>query len=131
MHRNKSDISYLKTSRTFDVPIHSSQTLLISDSVGTTSSYASGVSALGQLRIYIASASWYPSRSPNCGRLLIAATQSSRLNCRSRVAWRHGNNVRDVIIAHVISVDAHTYIHIYRRRNCKVILGPAGRAAGW
>ena len=25
----------------------------------------------------------------------------------------HGNNVRDVIVAHVISADAHTYIHIY------------------
>ena len=36
----------------------------------------------------------------------------------------HGNNVRDVIIAHVISADAHTN----RRGNSKVILGPAGRA---
>jgi len=36
--RNKSDISYLKTSRAFDVLIHSSQTLLVSDSVGTMSS---------------------------------------------------------------------------------------------
>jgi len=34
---NKSDISYLKTSRAFDVLIHSSQTLFFSDSVGTTS----------------------------------------------------------------------------------------------
>jgi len=62
------------------------------------------------------------SRSRNCGRLLIAATQSSRLlptKVRS-----HGNNVRDVIIAHVISADAQ----IYRRGNSKVILGPAGRA---
>jgi len=25
----------------------------------------------------------------------------------------HGNNVRDVIIAHVISADAHIYIYIY------------------
>jgi len=44
----------------------------------------------------------------------------------------HGNNVRDVIIAHVISADAHIYIYIYiyiyRRGNSKVILGPAGRA---
>jgi len=43
----------------------------------------------------------------------------------------HGNNVRDVIIAHVISADAHIYIYIYiyiyRRGNSKVILGPAGR----
>ena len=45
----------------------------------------------------------------------------------------HGNNVRDIIIAHVISADAHTYmyIYIYRHGNRKVILGPAGRAPGW
>ena len=36
----------------------------------------------------------------------------------------HGNNVRDVIIVHVISADAQ----IYRRGNGKVILGPAGHA---
>ena len=36
--RNKSNISYLKNIRAFDVLIHSSQTLLVSDSVGTTSS---------------------------------------------------------------------------------------------
>jgi len=36
----------------------------------------------------------------------------------------HGNSVRDVIIAHVISADAQ----IYRRGNGKVILGPAGCA---
>jgi len=36
----------------------------------------------------------------------------------------HGNNVRDEIIAHVISADAQ----IYRCGNSKVILGPAGRA---
>ena len=34
----------------------------------------------------------------------------------------HGNNVRDIIIAHVISADAQ----INRRGKCKVILGPAG-----
>jgi len=34
----------------------------------------------------------------------------------------HGNNVRDVIIAHMISADPQ----IYRRGNGKVILGPAG-----
>jgi len=41
----------------------------------------------------------------------------------------HGNNVCDVIIAYVISTDAHThtYIYIYRRGNHKVILEPAGR----
>jgi len=30
--------------------------------------------------VYVASASRYPPRSRNCGRLLVAATQSSRLN---------------------------------------------------
>ena len=36
---NKSDISYLKTSWAFDILIlHSNQTVLVSDSVGTTSS---------------------------------------------------------------------------------------------
>ena len=42
-----------------------------------------------------------------------------------------GNNVRDVIIAHVISADTqyrYTEIQIYRHGNGKVILGPAGRA---
>ena len=72
--------SYLKTSRVFDVLIHSSKPN--SDSVGTTSIQllASGVSALGQPRVVAStlpgSASRYPSRSRNCGRLLIAATQS-------------------------------------------------------
>ena len=60
-------------------------------------------------RVYVASASQYPSRSRNCGRLLIAATQSSRLNCRSRLVRSHGNNVRNVIIAHVISADAQLH----------------------
>jgi len=40
----------------------------------------------------------------------------------------HGNNVHDVIIAHVLIADTHTYIYTYRRGNGKVILGPAGRA---
>jgi len=47
----------------------------------------------------------------------------------------HGNNVRDVIIAQVISADAQMYIYTNRRGNRKVILGLAGRArkhtAGW
>ena len=113
---NKSDISYLKTSRAFDVLIHSSQTLLVSDSVGTTSSCSllSGVSALGQPRV-VASASRYPSRSRNCGRLLIAAMQSSRLSCRSRLVRLHGNNVRD-------------HIQTRARGNCKVILGRFARS---
>jgi len=36
----------------------------------------------------------------------------------------HGNNVCDIIIAHVTSADAHTN----RCENSKVILGPAGHA---
>jgi len=36
------------------------------------------------------------------------------------------NNVRDVIIAHVISADAQIYIYICRRGKRKIILGPAG-----
>ena len=78
-------------------------------------------------RVYVASASRYPSRSRNCGRLLIAGMQSSRLNSKLLKPTKvrsHGNNVRDVIIVHVISADAQ----IYRRRNGKVILGPAGCA---
>ena len=57
-----------------------------SDSVDTTSIYllASGVSAVCQPRVVVSTLpqlSRYPSRSRNFGRLLIAATQSSRLNC--------------------------------------------------
>jgi len=56
------------------------------------------------------------------------AKQPSKLPKPTKVR-SPGNNVRDVIIAHVISAGAHTYhIHIYRRGNGKVILGPAGRA---
>jgi len=66
-------------------------------------------------RVYVASASRYPSRIRICGRLLIAAMQSSHLNQlpKSTKVRSHGNNVRDVIIAHMISADAHTYIYIY------------------
>jgi len=78
--------------------------------------------SVSRRRVYVASASWYLSPSRNCGRLLIAATQSSHLLLTK--VRSHGNNVRDVIIAHVISADAQ----IYRRGNSKVILGPAGRA---
>ena len=63
-------------------------------------------------RVYVASASRYPSQTRNCARLLVVATQSSRLNCRSRlsnVAWQQCRR-RDVIIAHVISADAQIYI---------------------
>jgi len=40
----------------------------------------------------------------------------------------HGNIVRDVIIAHVMSGDAQIYIDTNRRGKHKVIFGPAGRA---
>jgi len=46
----------------------------------------------------------------------------------------HGNNVCDVIIAHVMSGDAQIYIDTNRRGKHKVMFGPAGRAqstAGW
>jgi len=43
---------------------------------------------------------------------------------KSTQAKSHGNNVRDVIITHVISADAQ----INRRGKCKAILGPAGCA---
>ena len=75
--KNKSDISYLKTSRSFDVLIHSSQTLLVSDTVGTTSScsllaFLLSVSLVSsRIRCLCFSV---PSRSRNCGRL---ATHSS------------------------------------------------------
>jgi len=36
-------------------------------------------------RVYIASASQYPSQIRNCARLLIVATESSCLNCQSRL----------------------------------------------
>ena len=40
----------------------------------------------------------------------------------------HGNNVRDVIIAHVMSADAQINIYTNRRGKRKAILVPAGRA---
>jgi len=82
---NKSDISFLKTSRAFDVL--ESQTLLVSDSVYyrhheylAARFWRFRSRSASCRRIYVASASRYPSRNRNCGRLLIAATQSSRLN---------------------------------------------------
>jgi len=50
-----------------------SHSLLVSDSVGITSSCS-----LLVIQVYIASASQYPSQTCNCARLLIVATQSSR-----------------------------------------------------
>ena len=104
-----------------------SHSQLVSLSVGITNScsllHFHSRSALRR-HVYAVSASRYPSRTRNCGRLLMAATQSSRLNCQSQLVRSHGNNVCDIIIAHVISADAQINIYTNRRGNCKVILGP-------
>jgi len=90
---NKSDISYLKTSRAFDVLIHSGKP----NSVGIATLYAPRVFSCSLLApAFPLSVSLASSRlrclcfsvsisKSYCGRLLIAATQSSRLNCRSRL----------------------------------------------
>ena len=78
-------------------------------------------------RVYVASASQYPSRSRNCDRLLIAATQSSHLNCQSRLVRSHGNNVCDVIIA-----DAFIYQQTQKPQSKLRTSWPhAKHAAGW
>jgi len=133
---NKSDISYLKTSWAFDVLIHSGKPNSVDQRLCGHHEYLAArfwrfhSRSASRRRVYVASVSQYPSRSRNCGRLLIAATQSSCLNQlpKSTIVRSHGNYVCDVIIAHMISADAHTYIYIYRRGNRKVILGPAGHA---
>ena len=88
INKDKSDISYLKTSPAFNVPIHSKALLaailcwLASDSV------ASWVAArfwhfhswpASRHHVYVASASQYPPRNRNYAGLLIVAAQSSRL----------------------------------------------------
>ena len=96
----------------------SSRCLLVSDSVGTTSSCSLLAFPLSVSLVpsrLVASAFRYPSRTCNCARLLIVATQSSHLNCLSRlskVAWQQCR-LHDVIIVHVISVDAQIYIYTY------------------
>jgi len=70
-------------------------------------------------RVYVASASWYPSWTHNCARLLIVATlllvatkasvDASKLPKSTR-ARSHGNNVRDVIIAHVMCGHTNKYM---------------------
>jgi len=66
-----------------------SQTLLVSNLaaqwVFSCSLLAFHSWSASRRRIYIASASRYPSRTRNCGRLLITATQSSRRNCWSQL----------------------------------------------
>jgi len=108
---NKSDISYLRTSQPFDIPIHS-RALLVAI-VRIMSSWCFCSQSASRRCIYAASASQHPSQTPNCARLRIVATQSNPsqlLKVRS-----HGNNV---IVVHVISADAQ----IHRRRKRKVIL---------
>ena len=95
--------------------------LLVSDSVGITSSCSLLVFPLSVSLTSSCLCSQYPSRTRNCARLLIVATQSSRLWTKLSKVRSHGNNVRDVIIVHVISADAHTYIDTNRCRKGKVI----------
>ena len=99
----------------------SSRCLLVSDSVGTTSScslltFPLSVSlALPRLRCLCLSVS----RTHNCARLPVVATQSSRLNCRSRlskVAWQQCR-LRDIIIAHMISTDAQIYQQTWKTQS--------------
>jgi len=59
-------------------------------------------------------------------KLARLATQSSRLNCQSRLK-QLGNNVCDVIIAHVISADVQIYIPTDTETR-KVNLRPANHA---
>jgi len=112
---NKSDISYLKTSRAFDVLIHSSQTLLVSNSVGTTSSrslqaFPLSVSlASSRLHCLCFSVSISKSWLWQTTHCSYTTEQQSKLP-KSAEVRSHGNNVRDVIIAHVISADAQIYI---------------------
>ena len=111
--QNKSDISSLKTSRTFDAPIHS-RALLAAILCWLTTLYVPRVAArfwcfrsrsASRHHIYVASASRYPSQTRNCARLLTVVPKSNRI---AEVNWSakarsHGNNVCDVIFAHVIT----------------------------
>ena len=105
-----------------------SHSLLVSDSVGTTSScslLAFHSQSASHHLVYVASASQYLSRSRNCGRLLPVATQSSLAEVDKR---SHGNNVRDVIIVLVISADAQINIYTNRRKTQSNLRAqPAGK----
>ena len=97
----KSDILYPKTSWAFDVAIHS-RALLAAILCLLAALVASRVAnrfwrfrsrSASHRHVYVGSASQYPSRTRNCATLLTVATQSSCLNCRSRlkyskVAWQ-------------------------------------------
>jgi len=54
--------------------------------------------------------------------LLIVTTPVLKAAVKLAKVKSHSNNVHDIIIAHVISVDTQTN----RCRKCKAILGPAG-----
>ena len=108
--------SYLKTSWAFDIPIHSRALLaailcwLNSDSVGITTSCSLLTSPLSvSLKSSSLRCLCFLVSNSYSSRLLTIATQSSCLNCWSRLtqvrSHGYGNNVRDIIIAHVISVD--------------------------
>jgi len=82
----KSDISYPKTSLAFDVLIHSrallaaQHSLLVGDSVGITSSCSLLAFPLSVNLTSLCLRCLYYSRTHNCTRLLIVATQSRHLN---------------------------------------------------
>jgi len=88
-----SDISYLKTSLTFEHsnPLKSSpgsHSQSVSGSMGIMSSWCFRFRSALCHCIYVASASRYLSRTRICARLLTVATQSSHLNCRSQLVWQ-------------------------------------------
>jgi len=118
--RNKFDISYLKTSRPFNTPIHS-RALLAAILCWLATLYVPRVAArfwhfhsrsASRHHVYVASASRYPSRTCNCARLLTVVTKSNhiKLLLKSTEAKSHSSNVHDVIFAHVMTADAQIYI---------------------
>ena len=68
---------------------HGSHSLLVSNSIDITVYSCFFLTFLLSVSLtllcLIASASQYPSQTHNCARLLKVATQSSRLNCQSRL----------------------------------------------
>ena len=119
-----------KTSRAFDILIHSRALLaarhsvLVSDSVGITSSCSLLAFPLS-VSLYVASTSQYPSLTHNCRYTKKPSKLPKSFKVRS-----HGNNVRDVIIVHVISAEAQIIdsifpsscnIRLQRRQPCHPI----------
>ena len=113
--------SYLKIQ-----PIHSRALLaailsLLSCSVDIMSSCSLLVLPLSvhltssHLCCFCFSVSW----TGNCARLYHISQY-----LKSTKAKSHGNNVRDIIVVHMMSADTHTQTN--RHGKCKAILGPAG-----